>query len=438
MKVIRSTQTHRAVALAATAAVLSLSLVSSASAATPPVGPSTASFYAPAASKIKGGKHGDVIWYRTAQSALSMTNASKALNVIYKSQDLKGKNIPVSGTVWIPKGTAPTGGWPVISWGHGTTGSADICAPSRIADTTSGSYTSNVFPQINAWLAAGYAVTMSDYEGLGTPGVHHWLIGHSEGRGIIDIVTAAKKLDTHVGTKWIAAGHSQGGQSVLFAAADAAKWAPSLQLKGVAAYAPANHMKATVIFATAAVKTPNGLSALGALLLRTATFADPTLKLVDIMNPAAYALAGQLETKCLGTDGLSSPSSFGQFVPGNLMKTWTGSTWTSPKVLKGLNALDSPAISPSPKNNPNLVYTGPKLIMQGSSDSTVPAFTTQALRDEISTADGASTLTYHEYAGIDHGGVVAAGQADAIAWFAARFASFGVGNSGNIAVRKKN
>src|SRR4051794_3656476 len=30
----------------------------------------------------------------------------------------------------IPKGDPPSGGWPVMAWAHGTTGMADICAPS--------------------------------------------------------------------------------------------------------------------------------------------------------------------------------------------------------------------------------------------------------------------------------------------------------------------
>ena len=37
----------------------------------------------------------------------------------------------MSGTLTVPKGKAPKGGWPVIAWAHGTTGIADSCAPSR-------------------------------------------------------------------------------------------------------------------------------------------------------------------------------------------------------------------------------------------------------------------------------------------------------------------
>ena len=40
-----------------------------------------------------------------------------------------GKPIAVSGIVVVPKGKTPKGGWPVITYDHGTTGIADVCAP---------------------------------------------------------------------------------------------------------------------------------------------------------------------------------------------------------------------------------------------------------------------------------------------------------------------
>ena len=261
------TTSSRCAALAAAAALVSLCATGTASAAIT-TGPSGDSFYAPASSKYRTGSAGDVIWKRAAQPATTLSNASQSITVVYKSKNLKNKLIPVSGTVWIPKGTAPSGGWPIISWAHGTTGSADVCAPSKIVDLASGSYTSYVFPSINSWLSHGYAVAMTDYEGLGTPGTHPWIIGPSEGRGVIDIVKAARKL-APVSTKWIAAGHSQGGHGALFAGSLASSYGTGLQLKGVAAYAPANNMKATVLFAAGAIPGPSSISGLGALLVRS-------------------------------------------------------------------------------------------------------------------------------------------------------------------------
>ena len=79
----------------------------------------------------------------------------------------------MSGTVSVPKGRAPKGGWPVISWGHGTTGIADACAPSRdSASNPAHGLIDYAYPLLQRWLKAGYAVVRTDYQGLGTPGAH--------------------------------------------------------------------------------------------------------------------------------------------------------------------------------------------------------------------------------------------------------------------------
>jgi len=38
--------------------------------------------------------------------------------------------IAVSGLIAFPPGEVPAGGWPVVSWAHGTVGSTDKSAPS--------------------------------------------------------------------------------------------------------------------------------------------------------------------------------------------------------------------------------------------------------------------------------------------------------------------
>ncbi|MFK8905591.1 hypothetical protein [Streptomyces sp. YS-3] len=60
--------------------------------------------------------------------------------VVYHSTNGRGADVPVSGIVLLPPGPPSRGGWPVVSWAHGTTGVADACAPSRLADLGSGAY----------------------------------------------------------------------------------------------------------------------------------------------------------------------------------------------------------------------------------------------------------------------------------------------------------
>jgi pimeloyl-ACP methyl ester carboxylesterase len=134
-------------------------------------------------------------------------------------------------------GAAPAGGRPVVSWAHPTTGIDDSCAPSLQPspyDSIMG---------LSEFLAQGWVVVATDYEGLGTDGVHPYLVGASEAHGVIDIVRAAHQM-TQVGasTRFATFGHSQGGQAALFTGQLAAQYAPDLQLVAVAAAAPSGDL----------------------------------------------------------------------------------------------------------------------------------------------------------------------------------------------------
>ena len=92
----------------------------------------------------------------------------------------------------------------MITYAHGTTGSADTCAPTRGYDA--GTLVSYAYPLLKRWLKAGYAVVRTDYEGLGTPGVHAYLVGQSEGRSVLDAVRAARKLEPRLSKRFVIAG----------------------------------------------------------------------------------------------------------------------------------------------------------------------------------------------------------------------------------------
>ena len=105
--------------------------------------------------------------------------------VMYLSESMAGEPIAVTGMIAVPDGAAPEGGWPVVTWAHGTTGIADTCAPSLDPAALD--------PLANKLLAQGYVVTATDYEGMGTPGRHPYIAGESEGRGVLDIVKTARR-----------------------------------------------------------------------------------------------------------------------------------------------------------------------------------------------------------------------------------------------------
>lgn len=139
----------------------------------------------------------------------------------------------VSGTFFVPLGAPPDGGWPVVSMGHGTTGIGRDCAPS-LDSTLSG-----FLPAVTGYLAKGYAVAMTDYEGLGTPGRHPYLEPKSAAFNVIDAVRAQANLFPEVSRRWVGFGNSQGGQAV-WAAGELADWyGTGLDLRGVVALSPA-------------------------------------------------------------------------------------------------------------------------------------------------------------------------------------------------------
>ncbi|WP_107985516.1 lipase family protein [Rhodococcus sp. OK519] len=142
---------------------------------------------------------------------------------------------PCTGMVFVPDGTPPPGGWPVIAWAHGTIGNSDADAPSRNGvDSGSSRYVTN-------WLARGYAVAATDYIGLGTPGVPPYLHGESAAHSVIDSVRAARGVDDRLSSRWAAVGLSEGGQAAVFTARAATEYAPELDYRGaVAAGVPSN------------------------------------------------------------------------------------------------------------------------------------------------------------------------------------------------------
>src|SRR3954462_12624539 len=165
-------------------------------------------------------KHGQLLQSRKLTGEPALTSAGRNLFVKYRSVGVDGKVITVSGTVSLPKGKAPKKGWPVISYDHGTTGIADQCAPTRDAiDNPAHLYNSYAYPLLNRWLKAGFAVVRTDYQGLGTPGVHQYLVGVEEGRSTLDMVRAARKVQPALSSRFAISGHSQGGHAALWGAA---------------------------------------------------------------------------------------------------------------------------------------------------------------------------------------------------------------------------
>jgi len=183
---------------------------------------------------------GDVLSAREARFTLDPTTLNprpgvRSWQLLYQSTDASGSANVVSGTVLVP--TAPWSGpgpRPLVTYGVGTRGVGDACAPSKTLSTGT-DYEGGV---IDDALQRGWAVAVSDMPGLGTPGDHTYEVGREQGTAVLDIARAAERLpgtgldrSTPVGI-W---GYSQGGSSAGWAAELAATYAPELQVKGTAA-----------------------------------------------------------------------------------------------------------------------------------------------------------------------------------------------------------
>ena len=353
-------------------------------------GPSGNAFYTPP-SPLPGKKHGDLIWARKLTGSGALKGASANWLVLYRSTLSDGKPTAVSGIVSLPRRKAPKSGWKSVSWEHGTTGIADVCAPSRSFGLTS--------PEVlSTWLKKGYAIAGTDYQGLGTPGTHRYLSGVDEGRSGLDILRAARQLDPRVGKSFAIAGHSQGGHAALWAAALAPKWTPELDLEGTIAYAPASHIETQArILIGLSARTP-GLTALSALIFRGIDAAHPSLHLSNLLTPQAAALYPQTLTQCLGK--LSQQNEFGSLSPAELFRA---------------GAALEPAFQLLGQSDPeHLKIHAPLFIAQGAADNTViPGFTDQL---DSALAAAGTKIDYKKYAGVDHGGIVTAAHQDTLAW----------------------
>ena len=213
-------------------------------------GPPGDAFYVPP-SPLPAGGPGDVIWWRTSASPVA---SAHAWQVLYRSTTAGGAATAISGTVLVP--TAPFAGTrPVVAYAAGTQGWGDPCAPSK---SIAGNSFDEQFAVTNL-LNRGWAVAVTDYPGLGTPGDETYNVGIPEGLAVLDSLRAATRLAPAglSGTAPMAIeGYSQGGSAAGWAAQQAGTYVPELRIAGIAGggtpanlQAVANNINGSAFFA---------------------------------------------------------------------------------------------------------------------------------------------------------------------------------------------
>jgi pimeloyl-ACP methyl ester carboxylesterase len=271
---------------------------------------------------------------------------------------------------------------------------ADKCAPSL--DPASNA------PLANVLLDKGWLVTATDYLGEGTPGLHPYIAGIVAARNTIDIVRAARELSAaHASDRYVVWGHSQGGQTAMYALSIGPAYAPELKLQGVVAGAPPSQFALIYNFLKGSPYKYYLLMAAGGL---NAAYGDAA-PLDEVLTPAGMNLIPELNKGCAGDVAKALANV-------DIATATKVDPFTVPKWKAVLKANDPQYIAkPSPV---------PLLMIQGGSDEQIPPVSTKILAGHLCSIG--QVLQRWIYPGQSHAGVIVPSVGDMTHWIADRFA----------------
>ncbi len=265
---------------------------------------------------------GTLIESYQAPPTSQVEGAGEALFVRYTTTNVRGEIALASGLVLLPGIQQHAyGEWPLVVYGHMTTGVADACAPTHgTPDSTELRRMQQGDEVARQLLARGVVVARPDYEGLGEAGAHPYLRGDSLAQAMRDMASAVAGRWSGIGDRWVAAGHSEGGVAALNSGSRMHPPARGLTLIGVAAITPVTQLeKLVALLEPSPVTGPgiDGVVALAALVLKGITTVDPAFERLILeeggLSPEAVALWPDLERLCL--EDLSGAASWGGLAP---------------------------------------------------------------------------------------------------------------------------
>src|SRR6266568_8308146 len=293
----------------------------------------------------------------------------------------------------------PAGPRPVIAWEHGTTGLLQKCMPSLVSAPTKG------IPERDRIVMAGWVVVATDYSFTEKGGPHPYLIGEGEARATLDSVRAAQHMpELTLDKRMVIWGYSQGGHAALWTGIVGPRYAPDLEILGVAAIAPPANIRNALAMNVEADKR------FGPYLALSYSRFYPDITFEQAIRPGALDAARQIVSLCC-------------FLP--------------PEDAERIQALaatfDGPALATSSnkalqarleQNTADGLIKAPVVIAQGLSDNVVPPSATDAYVEERCSTD--QRLEYWTFAGRDHFTIVQPGtplEELLIRWTTARFAN---------------
>lgn len=348
-------------------------------------------FYTPP-QPLPDGAPGLVI--RSEKVTNGVPKGAQAWRILYKSTDLSDQPIAVSGLLIAP--TAQTDKpRPIIAIAPGTQGIYPSCAISQLNDPFTGN-----FNELQTMIDEGFVVVRTDYPGLGTPGIHPYLVGKVEGQAVLDSVRAARNLVADAGTEFGIIGASQGGHSAMFATQMASEYAPELTLKGTVTQAGA--------FDLEGILEARMNDKIGAMLFPFVFYAwshtYPDVSMDGVIAPGQDEKVEQLAKKCLTTP-LSYLRVRGIPDGGELLAV-------DPTTVEPWKSLIA-------ENTPSGPVDTPLLLVHGTADVVIPF--EGSVNEAAQRCSKGEDVTFLRYLGTNHAAVPES-MLTALGWLEDRFA----------------
>jgi len=301
-------------------------------------------------------------------------------------------------TVFAP--TDPSAGpRPVIIWEHATTGLLQKCMPSLLSAPTEG------IPWRDRLMMAGWVVVATDYSFAEKGGPHPYLIGEGEARAALDSVRAARQMsEVKLDKRMVVWGHSQGGHAALWTGIVGPRYAPDLEILGIAAIAPAANIKTILAMNVAMDKR------FGAYLALSYSRFYPDITFEQALRPEALGAAREIVNLC-------------DFVPPEDSERIEAlaATFDGPALATSSNKALQARLEQNTADGP---IQAPVVIAQGLLDNVVPPAATDAYVNERCSAG--QRFEYWTFAGCDHFTIAQPGaplEELLIRWTTARFAN---------------
>ena len=228
-----------------------------------------------------------------AETLRSRPPDASTYRILYLSRGHDGRRVALSALLFVPERPAPSNRRSIVAVAHGTVGVARGCAPSL------GSEFLQAIDGLARFLRAGHAVVVPDGEGLGTTGTQPYLVGEASAHALLDAVRAARQFPAADASQRFAVwGVGEGGQAALFTGQEAARYAPELELAGVAAAAPMANLRRLL---DASAGSPAG-DVMAAYMLATWRVVYPQLDVGAIVTDDGRRTVDELSGLCVPLD----------------------------------------------------------------------------------------------------------------------------------------